>query len=174
MQKIKNVMIFFSSIMLSIMMAINVAAMPFNPNDHTSVDMESGLLAPSIKQDIVTVTARPRGKFFMKADLIIKDNGNGDVGAFAKAFMAVPVDEVYITVYLDQWDADAERWRQVAFYDAEFYAPDYPDGLSDPSIDITFKNQDKGYYYRVRGVFGAVLGESFEGFSPVTDGILIK
>lgn len=51
----------------------------------------------------------------MKADLIIKDNGNGDVGAFAKAFMAVPVDEVYITVYLDQWDADAERWRQVAF-----------------------------------------------------------
>ena len=60
------------------------------------------------------------------------------------------------------------------FYDAEFYAPDYPDGLSDPSIDITFKNQDKGYYYRVRGVFGAVLGESFEGFSPVTDGILIK
>ena len=41
MQKIKNVMIFFSSIMLSIMMAINVAAMPFNPNDHTSVDMES-------------------------------------------------------------------------------------------------------------------------------------
>ena len=27
--------------------------------------------------------------------------------------MSIPVDEVYITIYLDRWDADAERWRQV-------------------------------------------------------------
>ena len=75
---------------------------------------------------------------------------------------------------MDRWDADTERWRQVTFYDAEFYASDYPDGLSDPSIDVTFKNQDKGYYYRIRGVLAAVLGGKFEGFSPVTAGILIE
>ena len=49
--------------------------------------------------------------------------------------------EVYITIYLDRWDADAERWRQVTYYDAEFYAKDYPDGLTDPTVDITFLNQ---------------------------------
>ena len=107
-------------------------------------------------------------------DLIIKDNGNGDVGVFAKAYMSIPVDEVYITIYLDRWDADAERWRQVTYYDAEFYAKDYPDGLTDPTVDITFLNQKKGYDYRLRGVFAAVHNGLFEGFSPVTAGIRIE
>ena len=174
MLKKKGIVLFISTMVISIVMAINIYAVSFNPNEYTSVDLESRLLAPTVKQSMVSETAKLRGDFFMKADLIIKDNGNGDIGAFAKAFMAVPVDEVYITVYLDRWDADTERWRQVTFYDAEFYASDYPDGLSDPSIDVTFKNQDKGYYYRIRGVLAAVLGGKFEGFSPVTAGILIE
>ena len=161
MLKKKGIVLFISSMVISIVMAINIYAVSFNPNEYTSVDLESRLLAPTVKQSMVSETAKLRGDFFMKADLIIKDNGNGDIGAFAKAFMAVPVDEVYITVYLDRWDA-------------EFYASDYPDGLSDPSIDVTFKNQDKGYYYRIRGVLAAVLGGKFEGFSPVTAGILIE
>ena len=88
--------------------------------------------------------------------------------------MSIPVDEVYITIYLDRWDADAERWRQVTYYDAEFYAKDYPDGLTDPTVDITFLNQKKGYDYRLRGVFAAVHNGLFEGFSPVTAGIRIE
>ena len=156
MLKKKGIVLFISSMVISIVMAINIYAVSFNPNEYTSVDLESRLLAPTVKQSMVSETAKLRGDFFMKADLIIKDNGNGDIGAFAKAFMAVPVDEVYITVYLDRWDADTERWRQ------------------DPSIDVTFKNQDKGYYYRIRGVLAAVLGGKFEGFSPVTAGILIE
>lgn len=27
--------------------------------------------------------------------------------------------------------------------DAEFYAKDYPDGLTDPTVDITFLNQKR-------------------------------
>ena len=61
----------------------------------------------------------------------------------------------------------------MAYYDAEFYAKDYPEGLNRPSLNVTFKNQDKGYYYRLRGVFAAVYQGNFEGFSPVTDGIWI-
>ena len=123
---------------------------------------------------LTPATATARGDFFIGADLIIKDNGNGDVGVFAKAYMSIPVDEVYITIYLDRWDADAERWRQVTYYDAEFYAKDYPDGLTDPTVDITFLNQKKGYDYRLRGVFAAVHNGLFEGFSPVTAGIRIE
>lgn len=93
---------------------------------------------------------------------------------FCKAYMEVPVDEAYITVYLDQWDEDAERWRQVTFYDAEFYLKDYPNGITEPEVNMIFKNQPKGYYYRLRGVFGAVLDGRFEGFSPTTAGILVK
>ena len=71
------------------------------------------------------------------------NNGGGDIGVFAKAYMSVPVDEVYITIYLDRWDEGTERWRQVSYYDAEFYAKDYPNGLSEPDVDIIFKNQER-------------------------------
>jgi len=165
---------FIAILMVSVMMTLNVLAMPFNPNDYTSVDLQSKLLPTSTKQSMATSSATLRGEFFLSADIIIKDDGNGDIGAFGKAYMAVPVDEVYVTIYLDRWDESSDRWRQVTYYDAEFYAKDYPNGLSAPSVSLTFKNQEKGYYYRLRGVFGAVKNGKFEGFSPVTDGILIE
>lgn len=165
---------FVSTLIVTAMLTMNAFAMPYNPNDYTSVNVESEFLPSEIKRSQVTESAKRRGDFFISADLIIKDNGNGDVGAFAKAYMAVPVDEAYITVYLDRWDKAADRWRQVTYYDAEFYAKDFPEGISDPSIDVTFKDQEKGYYYRVRGVFAAVRGYDFEGFSPTTAGILIE
>lgn len=78
----------------------------------------------------------------MKADLIIRSNGNGDVGALLKPFIAVSGWWGLYAVYLDQWDTDTKSvgddllWYRVLYLD-------YLDGLSDPSIDITFKNQDK-------------------------------
>ena len=98
----------------------------------------------------------------------------GDIGVVAIGYLAISVDEAYITIYLDRWDETSERWRQVKYYDAEYYAKDYPEGLDTPTVNITFKKQEKGYYYRLRGVFGAVYNGKFEGFSPVTAGILIE
>ena len=83
------------------------------------------------------------------------------------------VDEKYITVYLDRWDEDTDKWRQVDYYDAEYYADDYPDGLSEATLNITFLNQERECYYRLRGVFSAVYDNDYEGFSPTTAGIWI-
>ncbi|MCD7994453.1 MAG: hypothetical protein LUK37_22790 [Clostridia bacterium] len=96
---------------------------------------------------------KEEGIFFAGADLIIKNNGNGNVGVFAKAYMDVPVQEAYITVYVDRWDEDADRWRQVKYYDAEFYEKDYPDGIIEPSIDIEFKNLEKRLLLSSKGSF---------------------
>lgn len=172
----KKIRILVLSIMISVLMVSNVFASQYsyNPNDYTSVDVKSDLLPSSVRFSRVYMTPERRGSFFSGADLIIKDNGNGNIGAFAKAYMDHPVDEVYITIYLDRWDAEAERWRQVTFHDEEFYAKDFPNGLTDPVVDITFLNLEKGYSYRLRGVFAAVYNDVFEGFSPVTDGILIE
>ena len=95
------------------------------------------------------------------------------IGALAVAYTRFPVDEAYITLYLDQWDETEERWRQVNYYDAEFYSADYPDGLILPTVDISFVDQPRGYYYRLRSSFSVVYKGEFEGFSPVTDGILL-
>lgn len=165
---------FLGIIIISSLLCLDVFAKPYNPDNYTSIDEQSELLSKSVKNAIAHESAIKRGDFFSAADLIITNKGNGDIGGLAKAYMDHAVDEVYITIYLDRWDAEAERWRQVTYYDAEFYAKDYPDGLEDPEVSIVFKNQEKGYYYRLRGVFAAVYNGKFEGFSPVTAGILIE
>lgn len=162
------------SLIMVILTAVNAFAMPYNPDDYTSTNLVSDLLSPGIKQSKATEYPKVRGDFFARADLTIIDNEDGSIGALAVALTRYPVDEAYITVYLDRWDADAERWRQVNSYEAEFYAKDYPDGLSMPSVDITFTNNTKGYYYRLRAVFAVIYNNEFEGFSPVTNGILIE
>lgn len=163
---VSTIMVFF--------VAFNSFAMPYNPNDYTSINEVSEFLTPGIKQSEATESTKTRGDFFARADLFIRDNGDGSIGATAVALTRYPVDEAYITVYLDRWDVTAERWRQMSSYEAEFYAKDYPDGLTTPSVNLTFKNNEKGYYYRLRSVFAVVYNNEFEGFSPVTDGILIE
>ena len=89
------------------------------------------------------------------------------------ALTRFPVDEAYITIYLDRWDAEAERWRQVSYHEEEFYAEEGTEGLVMPTVDISFIGQPRGFYYRLRGSFSVTYKGEFEGFSPVTDGILL-
>lgn len=163
-----------ASAMIAILTTLNVFAMPYNLEQETSVYVVSELLPPGIKKSQATESAKARGDFFLRSDLVITDNGNGKVGALAIAYTRFPVDEAYITVYLDRWDATAEKWRQMNSYEAEFYAKDYPDGIITPTVDISFTNNEVGYYYRLRAVFAVIYNNEFEGFSPVTNGILIE
>lgn len=161
------------TIIMAILMTFNVFAKPYGLDQFIFTNEVSTLLPPGIKQSKATESAQQRGAFFARADLIISNNGNGEVGAVATSLFRVPVDEAYITIYLDQWDETAERWYQVEYYEAEFYASDYPEGLTTPNINVSFINQKKGCYYRLRGAFGALLDNEYEGFNPVTNGILL-
>lgn len=163
-----------SSVMAAMFISFNAFAMPYNPYDFTSPNEISSLLPPGVKQSKATENAIARGDFFARADLIITDNGGGKVGALAVGYMRFPVDEAYITIYLDQLDEKDERWKQVNSYEAEFYAQDYPNGLITPTVDISFIKQPKGHYYRLRSSFLAVYNNESETFSPVTDGILLE
>lgn len=162
---------------LSLILVINMVglftayAVENNPDP---IEVYSELLPKNIKSDIATEQSVKRGEFFARADLIITDEGDGNIGAFAVAYMDHAVDEVYITIYLDRWNEEEERWEMVTYYDAEFYAEDYPEGLTDPTVDITFLNQERDNYYRLRGAFSAVDGYDYEGFSPTTSGLWIS
>lgn len=168
----KKLITILSAVVLSMQLfTTNIfAAQYFEPKP---VTVKSELLEKTVAYDKATEKSVLRGEFFAGADVVITDEGNGNIGALATAYLEVPVDEVYISVYLDRYDEKKEKWDQVSYYDAEFYKEDYPDGLNFPSVNITFTNQKKGYYYRLRSAFSAVKDNQFEGFSPVTDGIWI-
>lgn len=102
-------------------MSINSYAMPNFADNFTSVNDYSELLPPSIKESIAKERNVKRGVFFSAADLKIF-NKDGRIGVTAHSYMNVPVDEVYMTIYLDRLIKDGEReyWSQVDYYDFEF------------------------------------------------------
>lgn len=156
-------------LMMSVVLGMTVFAAAPLP-----VETPSELLPEGVRQDQASEAAMARrGNFFARADLIISNEGSGKVGALAKAYMDKNVDWVSISIYLDRYDESNNRWIAVDSYDAEFYAKDYPSGLSSPSVNIVFKKQKKGYYYRLRGAFSASYNGAVEGFSPTTDAILL-
>ncbi len=166
-------------LVVGVLAAINVfvttafAAAP--ANYYTSVDQESALCGKEVKFSTGTEkNVARRGDFFLSADVIIKDEGNGNIGASAHAYLNKPVTELYVSLYLDRYDESLKKWKQVDYADFEYTLEEYPDGIEDPSINITFLNQKKGYYYRIRGGFTASDGEKVEGFGPRTDGIWIE
>lgn len=165
---------------ICILMAINVftatafAATP-SPLSYTSVDLESNLCDKSVSYSQGTARLyATRGRFFVSADVTIKDEGNGNIGASAYAYLAKPVTEMYISLYLDRYDESLKKWKQVDYVDFEYTLEEYPDGIDDQIVNVTFTNQKKGYYYRIRGAFSAGDEEKYEGFGPTTDGIWIE
>lgn len=142
---------------------------------YTSVDQISNLCDKSEKySNGIEQNMARRGNFFLSAEVTIRDDGNGNIGATAHAYLRQPVKELYVSLYLDRYDESLKKWKQVDYADFEYTAEEYPDGVDDPAIDITFLNQKKGYYYRIRGGFTASDGEKVEGFGPRTDGIWIE
>ena len=138
-----------------------------------NVNVESERLPANIKRAIDFVTATVRGAFFSAADLQIT-NENGEIGVSAHAYMSTAIDELYMTIYVDRWIEKEHRWAQVAYYDFEFYAEDYPNGLTSETVEFIIDNQPKNNQYRLRGSYMAIKDGAMEGFGPVTDGVLIE
>lgn len=142
------------------------------PVTYKSPNTDSNILSSSITEDIDIVQKTPRGVFFSAADLKII-NEDGEIGVVGNAYMSTEIDELYMTIYLDRW-IDDDHWEQVDYFDFEFYAEDYPDGLTHELVAFTLTGYPKGYYYRLRGTYAAVKDGVVEGFGPTTDGILIQ
>ena len=140
--------------------------------EYSSVNAKSNILSSNIMEDIDIVQKTPRGVFFSAADLKII-NEDGEIGVVGNAYMSTEIDELYMTIYLDRWEND-DHWDQIDYFEFEFYAEDYPDGLTNELVAFTLTGYPKGHYYRLRGAYAAVKDGVVEGFAPVTDGILIQ
>lgn len=149
----------------------------FDPSDFTSIEFESNILPEGVKESVDYIRIPRRGVFFAAADLKIA-NYDGDIGVAGHAYMSEPVDEIYMTIYLDRYVIDEDGdddWVYVDMFEFEFYAEDYPNGeLTSESVEFTLTGYPTGEYYRLRGVYAAVKDGLLEGFGPVTDGLLIQ
>ena len=101
---------------LCCLVAINVfmltafAAVP-SPEVYTSIDQKSNLCDVKTKYSIGRAQSNARrGTFFDSADVIIRDEGNGNIGASAHANLRKPVTELYVSLYLDRYNKEKDVW----------------------------------------------------------------
>lgn len=173
MKRKQLVKLFVGLILAMNVMSFTSYAKAINCNYVPDIGTESERLPRKIKESRDFLTAIMRGAFFSAADLKIF-NSNGEIGVSGHSYMSDPVDELYMTIYVDRWIEKDSRWAQVAYYDFEFYAEDYPDGLTSETVEFIINNQPKDNYYRLRGSYAAIKDGAMEGFGPVTDGVLIE
>ncbi len=156
---------------LSVLATIPAHAGNIIENSGASINVYSELLPATITESMDFVQKNPRGVFFSAADLKIS-NENGEIGVVGHAYMSTEIDELYMNICLDRKNDDG-KWEQVDSFDFEFYAEDYPDGLTSELVAFTLTGYPKRHYYRLRGSFAAIKDGVIEGFSPVTDGVMI-
>lgn len=154
------------------MTTIPTYAKTIEVGQYNSVNTVSDILPANVGESIDVLRKTPRGVFFSAADLRIENEG-GEIGVVGHAYMSEPVDELYMTIYLDRQISD-DKWEQVDEFEFEFYGEDYPDGLTSELVAFTLTGYPTGHYYRLRGAYAAVKGTIMEGFGPVTDGVLIQ
>ena len=94
----KVLRIFIMAMFISIMGVFSSLA-----DEKTSVEEYSELLPKNVESDTATEQSIRRGEFFARADLVITDEGDGNIGAFAVAYMNRYTYRVYISIYLDRW-----------------------------------------------------------------------
>ena len=85
-------------VLINVFMTTAFAAVP-SPEVYTSIEQKSNLCDKSVSYSIGKEQSYARrGRFFDSADVAISDEGNGDIGVSAHAYLRKPVKEMYISL----------------------------------------------------------------------------
>lgn len=162
------------SIGLSFSMLFVMTAWADNFTDYNVGDNNTKTLLLSEEDTSQVHMIQPRGLLISQAVLGISNEGKGKIGVYSQVLAHVPVDRVYMKIYLDRLENDV--WVQQQVIELDFYQEDYPDEeMTMPDASFNLTGYSTGYYYRLRGMY---LVEKYstgqkEVMSATTNGILL-
>lgn len=113
-----------------------------------------------------------RGNWIADGILQITNFGNGNIGVLMTTECHIPVDEIIMTVAVDQLNEVIDDWQQVEFYDFDFF-PEDGKPLTDATLSFEVTGQEPDKWYRLRGLHMVFYGDESEGYSTRTAGIMI-
>lgn len=120
------------------------------------------------QQTVIQIYDR-RGNWIADGMLSISNPRNGKIGIYISTLCHVPVDEIEMSVAVDQ---DKGYWDQVDYLTYNFY-PDEEDDLVHASVEYELPGHEANQNYRLRGVHTVYMGNSSESLSSETGGMLI-
>ena len=120
------------------------------------------------QQTVIQIYDR-RGNWIADGMLTISNPRNGKIGIYISTLCHVPVDEIEMSVAVDQ---DKGDWEQVDYLTYNFY-PDEEDDLVHASVEYELPGHEANQYYRLRGLHTVYMGSSSESLDSETRGLLI-
>ena len=148
-------------------------------NDVLGIDskvLDTNIIKVLTGDDVSSVKGVARGRLLSLAELQISNDKDGVIGVYAETLCHIPVEAIYMTIYLDVWDEPTQDWITVNSFSYEWLASDYPnEDLTDVSVSFDVTGLNKGRKYSLRGSHAA---KGFEMGSEVmqteTDGIVLE
>lgn len=116
---------------------------------YIGVEEESLLLPVSQRTSNSRFQPSARGEAIAMSSLSISNAGGGVIGVVAHTFLHKKIDWGMITISLDKWDPENEKWVFLKAYEYEF--PDGNGASTALDVELNISDQDAGYYYSVRG-----------------------
>lgn len=113
-----------------------------------------------------------RGNWIADGILQITNLGNGNIGVLMTTECHIPVDEIMMTVAVDQLIESSQNWNQMEFYTFDYY-PEDGKSLTDATLSFEVTGQEPDKWYRLRGLHMVFYGDESEGYSTRTPGIMI-
>ena len=125
----------------------------------------------SISTDLDSVT---RGRYIASSGLSISNEGYGVLGVYVDTLAHVPVKKIKMTVYLDQWDEEAEDWMQIDSKELVYEDEDESEDLHMATESFLVENLETDKYYRLRGLHAVWSFDGYvESHATMTNGILL-
>lgn len=113
-----------------------------------------------------------RGNWIADGMLQIENPGNGSIGVTMATHCHIPVDEIMMTIAVDQLNEVIDDWQQVDFHTFDYF-PEDGKPLTDATLSFEVTGQEPDKWYRLRGLHMVFYGDESEGYSTRTAGIMI-
>ena len=136
---------------------------------------KSALLPTTVKNAVGRDWDVSRSKALASAMCSITNSEKGIIYIYAETAMFIPVDWAALTIYLEKWNEDSNKWSTVEIFEKEFTPADKEDGqLTSAELSIDVGTQPAGYYYRLRCIHELEYDNGwYEAKSTKTDGIML-
>ncbi len=122
-----------------------------------------------------SVNGVERSSIVSTASTEIIDETGGDIGVIIETLCHIECDEIRNIAILDRLNEDTGNWEEQSRYEFVALKENFPnEPLTALTNAFTIKNQDTGYYYRIRGIHSvSTPNNGGQIYSTRTSGLLI-
>lgn len=175
MKRIRNKIITIFTVIL-LLIVMEIPAFARNEMASSKYDIVDTFTNYISKENYSKVFATAKGRILSSARLSIANDNNGLISVYAETLCHMPVEEIYMLIFLEVWDESTQDWEYVSDYEYKWLASERPGvDLTDVSVSFDVAGLPKGKTYSLRAYHTARdFNNVSEMMATETDGIILK